>query len=157
MEHEIPFQTFQPGKRAYLFRFSTFSGNFPVGRTEETFSIYCRTALSGNFDQMERIPGLRNAEYLWQGISQISPTVGIRNPSSTEGDWNPDPGILNQRRGIQNPGLFWIPLHGAKIEITQAFWPQAAFHQFNKSEARILHNTIHPLRLEKKETEQAAS
>ena len=63
-EHEIPFQTFQPGKRAYVFRFSTFSGNFPVGRTEETFSIYCRTALSGNFDQMERIPGLRNAEYL---------------------------------------------------------------------------------------------
>ena len=24
---------FQPGKRAHLFRFSTFSGNFPVGRT----------------------------------------------------------------------------------------------------------------------------
>ena len=31
---------FQPGKRAHLFRFSTFSGNFPVGRTDETCSIY---------------------------------------------------------------------------------------------------------------------
>ena len=30
-------------------------------------------------------------------------------------------GIQIQRRGIQNPGLFWIPLHGAKIEITLAF------------------------------------
>ena len=26
-----------------VFRFSTFSGNFPVGRTDETFSIYRRT------------------------------------------------------------------------------------------------------------------
>ena len=33
----------QPGKRAHLFRFSTFSGNFPVGRTDETCSIYRRT------------------------------------------------------------------------------------------------------------------
>ena len=29
MEHEIPFGKFQPGKRVHLFRFSTFSGNFP--------------------------------------------------------------------------------------------------------------------------------
>ena len=41
---------FQPGKRAHLFRFSTFSGNFPVGRTDETCSIYRRTGNSGNFD-----------------------------------------------------------------------------------------------------------
>ena len=41
---------FQPGKRAHLFRFSTFSGNFPVGRTHETCSIYRRTGNSGNFD-----------------------------------------------------------------------------------------------------------
>ena len=34
---------FQPGKRAHLSRFSTFSGNFPVGRTDETCSIYRRT------------------------------------------------------------------------------------------------------------------
>ena len=41
---------FQPGKRAHLFRFSTFSGNFPVGRAYETCSIYHRTGNSGNFD-----------------------------------------------------------------------------------------------------------
>ena len=50
MEHEIPFETFQPKKRAYLLRFSTYSGNFPVGRTDETFSIYSRTEISGNLD-----------------------------------------------------------------------------------------------------------
>ena len=49
-EHEIPFGMFQPRKRAYLSRFSTFSGNFPVGRTDQTFSIYCRTEISGNFE-----------------------------------------------------------------------------------------------------------
>ena len=40
----------QRGKRAHLLRFSNFSGNFPVdpvGRTNETCSIYRRT---GNFD-----------------------------------------------------------------------------------------------------------
>ena len=41
---------FQPGKRDHLFRFSTFSGNFPVGRTDETCSIYRRTRNSGNFE-----------------------------------------------------------------------------------------------------------
>ena len=41
---------FQPGKRAHLFRFSTFSGNFPVGRTDKTCSIYHRNGNSGNFD-----------------------------------------------------------------------------------------------------------
>ena len=41
---------FQPGKRAHLFRFSTFSGNFPVGRADEMCSIYRRTRNSGNFD-----------------------------------------------------------------------------------------------------------
>ena len=39
---------FQPGKRDHLFRFSTFSGNFPVGRTDEMCSIYRRTGNSGN-------------------------------------------------------------------------------------------------------------
>ena len=56
MEHEIPFETFQPKKRAYLLRFSTFSGNFPVGRTDETFSIYSRTEISGNFRLDEKAP-----------------------------------------------------------------------------------------------------
>ena len=41
---------FQSGKRDHLFRFFTFSGNFPVGRTNETCSIYRRTGNSGNFD-----------------------------------------------------------------------------------------------------------
>ena len=41
---------FQPGKRAHLLRLSTFSGNFPVGRADETCSIYPRTGNSGNFD-----------------------------------------------------------------------------------------------------------
>ena len=44
---------FQPGKRAYPFRFSTFSGNFPAGRTDETFSIFYRTETSENLDKME--------------------------------------------------------------------------------------------------------
>ena len=38
------------GKTGLPFRFSTFSGNFPVGRADETFSTYCRTEISGNFD-----------------------------------------------------------------------------------------------------------
>ena len=36
-------QKFQPGKPAHLFRFSTFLGNFPVGQTDETCSIYRQT------------------------------------------------------------------------------------------------------------------
>ena len=44
---------FQPGKRAHLFTFSTFSGNFPVGRTDETCSIYRSTENFGNFDLIE--------------------------------------------------------------------------------------------------------
>ena len=43
----------QPEKRARLFRFSPLSGNFPVGRTDETCSIYHRTGNSGNFDLKE--------------------------------------------------------------------------------------------------------
>ena len=35
----------------------------------------------------------------------------IQNPSSTDKNWNPVPGIRN-RRG-QNPTQSWIPLHGA--------------------------------------------
>ena len=36
---QISIGTFQPGKRDYLLSSSTFSGNFPVGRAEKTFSI----------------------------------------------------------------------------------------------------------------------
>ena len=45
--------------------------------------------------------------------SGIILTIGIQNPSSTDKDWNPVPGIRNPRRGIQNPRLSWIPLHWA--------------------------------------------
>ena len=48
---------FQPGKRARLFRFSTFSENFPVGRTDETCSIYRRTGNSGNFENFRSCSG----------------------------------------------------------------------------------------------------
>ena len=40
---------FPPGKRDYLFRSSTFSGNFPVGRTKKSCSIYIPTGISGIF------------------------------------------------------------------------------------------------------------
>ena len=43
-------QKFQPGKQDHLFRFSIFSGNFPVGQADETCCIYRRTGNSGNFD-----------------------------------------------------------------------------------------------------------
>ena len=57
LEHEKPVGTFQPGKRDYLLSSSTFSGNFPVGRTEKTFFIWPRTGIFGIFDQMESALG----------------------------------------------------------------------------------------------------
>ena len=45
------------------------------------------------------------------GIQYLEPAIlikiWIQNPSSTDTDWNPVP-------GIQNPRLYWIPLHGAE-------------------------------------------
>ena len=38
-EHKKPVGTFEPGKWDYLLSSSTFSGNFPVGRTEKMFFI----------------------------------------------------------------------------------------------------------------------
>ena len=46
---------------------------------------------------------------------RIPPTIRIRNPSSTDKDWNLIPGIRNPRRGVQNPRLSWIPLNGANF------------------------------------------
>ena len=60
--------------------------------------------------------GLWNPEFwvLESGIqlkeSEILLTIGIQNPSSTDKYWNPVPRIRNPRRGIQNPGLSWIPV-----------------------------------------------
>ena len=47
-QHSV--RKFQPGTRAHLFRFSTFSGNLPVGRADKTCSIYRRARDSANFD-----------------------------------------------------------------------------------------------------------
>ena len=44
--------------------------------------------------------------------SGISLTIGIQNPTSTDKDWNPVPGIRNPGCGSQSPRLFWIPYMG---------------------------------------------
>ena len=44
--------------------------------------------------------------------SGILLTTGV--PNSTDKHWNPVLGIRNPRRGILNPRLSWIPLHGGK-------------------------------------------
>ena len=59
-------------------------------------------------------PGFWNPEYSSDKESGIPRTIGIQNPSSTDKDWNPVPGIRNPRLGVQNPRLSWISLHGAK-------------------------------------------
>ena len=46
MVNEFPFGTSQSGKRDYLFRISVCPGNFPVGRTKKTFTIYIPTEIS---------------------------------------------------------------------------------------------------------------
>ena len=52
------------------------------------------------------------------GILYLEPgiliKIWIQNPSSTDTDWNPVPGIRDPLRGIQNPRLYWISLHGAE-------------------------------------------
>ena len=52
-----PYMAVPPGKPAHLFRFSTFSGNFPVGRTDETCSIYCRNEIPAN--RARKVSGTR--------------------------------------------------------------------------------------------------
>ena len=56
--------------------------------------------------------------------SGIPLTIGIRNPSSTDKDWNPVPEIwTDPRRRIQNLRLSWISLHGMII----VFFPASIF------------------------------
>ena len=50
-------------------------------------------------------------QYLEPGILR---KIWIQNPSSTDTDWNPVPGIRNPLRGIQNPRLSSITLHRAE-------------------------------------------
>ena len=87
-----PFKTFQPRKQAYLFRFSTFPENFPVGRTDETCSIYCRTEISGNFLLNGKLPStsgtvMGNSFVLFDVTMEISPRQFHRggNRSHTKG------------------------------------------------------------------------
>ena len=57
---------------------------------------------------------LWNPEYSSGNLySHLNASLGIQNPSFTDKDWNPVPGIRNPPHGIQNPRLFWIPLRGA--------------------------------------------
>lgn len=46
-------------------------------------------------------------------VSGIPLTIEIQNPSYTDKDWNTVPAIQNPLRGIHNPELSCIPLHGA--------------------------------------------
>ena len=52
---QISIGTFQPGKRDYLDS-STFSGNFPVWRTEKNVFHLAPTGFFGIFEQMESAP-----------------------------------------------------------------------------------------------------
>ena len=52
MVNKFPFGTSQTGKRDYLFRIFVWPGNFPVGRTKKTFTIYIPTGISGNLRSM---------------------------------------------------------------------------------------------------------
>ena len=61
---------------------------------------------------------IKNNQEFWvleSGIqlkkSGIPLMIGIQNPSYTDKDWNPVPGIRNPLPEIQNPRLSWISLH----------------------------------------------
>ena len=73
--------------------------------------------------------------------SGIPLTIGIHNPSSTDKDWNPLPGIRNPRYGIQNPRLSWIPLHGPILyRVFSVACPAATQIYWNKR--TFLHNKV---------------
>ena len=59
-----------------------------------------------------RNPRLKNPEN--NSRNSNPKTIGIRNPSTTDKDWNPVRGIRNPRLGVHNPRLSWIPSHKAK-------------------------------------------
>ena len=51
------------------------------------------------------------------GIQYLEPGILIKFESRIQvplTDWNPVHGIRDPLRGIQNPRLYWIPLHGAE-------------------------------------------
>ena len=49
--------------------------------------------------------------------SGIPLKIGLKNPSSTDKDWNPAPGIQNARRGTYNPRLSRILLFEATNDV----------------------------------------
>ena len=58
-----------------------------------------------------------------QGVRNPTNDWEIQNSSSIDKDWNPVPGIRNPRRGIQNPGRSWIPLHRTNGISAIQVWP----------------------------------
>ena len=63
--------------------------------------------------EFENILLVENLES-WALESAILLRIEIQNPSFSDKDRNPVPGIQNPLRGLQNPKLSWIPfIHGA--------------------------------------------
>ncbi|CAH3020418.1 unnamed protein product [Porites evermanni] len=60
----------------------------------------------------QQFPEFKAISYKTQVVAGIN--YFIKNPSSSDKVRNPVPGIRNQRRGIQNPRLSCIPLHGVE-------------------------------------------
>ena len=84
----------------------------PMQKNSGNFCL--RNPESGNILLVESgiNPGLWDPQYSWKKTG-ILLRIGIQNTSFTVIDWNPVPGIRNPKRGIQNPRLSLIPLHGA--------------------------------------------
>ena len=60
--------------------------------------------------------GMREESGLLREESGLSLTIEIQNPSFSDKDRNPVPGIQNPLRGLQNPKLSWIPfIHGGEL------------------------------------------
>ena len=85
----------------------------------------CASSVTRAAKLLNSSPNVRKSAILGFGIWNTA--QGIRNPTN---DWNaeskchwqriqnPDPGIWNPRFGTQNPRLSWIPLHGAKTQLS---------------------------------------
>ena len=82
-----------------------------------------------------RNPRLKNPEN--NSRNSNPKTIGIRNPSSTDKDWNPVRGIRNPRLGVYNPRLSWIPSHGARCrnsmkKLRNTPWYLRTFAEYSK-------------------------
>ena len=71
--------------------------------------------------------------------SGIPLTIRIQNPSASDKDWHPVPGIRNPRRGIQNPRLFWTRLHGAIVNWISEQRAQGEKQQITNQKSEILY------------------